>query len=293
MSGTEIRSTQRISGSEHSELGRWLELLFMLLKELWLNVLFMVPPLTLLLFWAERQPSSCFNSAHVASLSLSDSGVSRDTLRSEWIEAKEEKEWRIDCLVDCETCWLYRRWFKTERDELIARGSRLNSPFLVSPQRSFLNRSKYRKSSARLTLLLQERRRGAIVLDCKDDNVAGVPEDVYGVVVWTSGDKFAVDFNYGVTDKQLSCAVGGVVFVDTRYQDREFVFSAALQWFVSQLKDLLYSHLPWCWGQVRLPSVSLSAPSAPSTRAAVDWAGCWALRLSAKSPTEPARVAAA
>lgn len=42
-------------------------------------MLFIVaPPLTLLLlFWAEE--SERFNSAHVASLSLSDSGVSRDT----------------------------------------------------------------------------------------------------------------------------------------------------------------------------------------------------------------------
>lgn len=88
-----------------------------------------------------------------------------------------------------------------------------------------------------LTLLLQERRRGAIMLDCEDDYVAGVPENIHGVVVRTSGDKFAVDFNYGVADKQLSCPVGCVVFVDARYQDREFVFSAALQWFVSQVKD--------------------------------------------------------
>lgn len=71
-----MRSTQRISGSEHSEFGRWFELLFMLL----LKVLFIVAPLTLLLlFCSDRQPSSCFSSAHVASLSLSDSGVSRDT----------------------------------------------------------------------------------------------------------------------------------------------------------------------------------------------------------------------
>ena len=96
MSGTEMRSTQRISGSEQREFGRWFELLFMLLKELLLKVLFIVPPpLTwLLLFWAKRQPSSCFNSAHVASLSLSDSGVSRDTFFG-WKE-----KWKIDCLVD-------------------------------------------------------------------------------------------------------------------------------------------------------------------------------------------------
>lgn len=81
---------------------------------------------------------------------------------------------------------------------------------------------------------MQERRRSAIVLDGQDNNVAGVPEDIHGVVVRTSGDKFAVDFNYGVADKQLSCAVGGVVFVDTRYQDRKIVFSAALQLFVSK-----------------------------------------------------------
>lgn len=132
------------------------------------------------------------------------------------------------------------------------------------------------------------------MLDSQDNNVAGVPEDIHGVVVRTSGDKFAVDFNYGVADKQLSCAVGGVVFVDTRYQDRKFVFSAALQLFVSKHEvRSTSSDLPWCWGQGRPPSVSLSAPSAPSIRAEADWAGCWASRLSVISPPAPARGAAA
>lgn len=65
----------------------------MLLKELLLNVLFIVAPL-LLLFCADRQPSSAFNSAHVASLSLSDSGVSRDTvdISEESAQKKNEKK---------------------------------------------------------------------------------------------------------------------------------------------------------------------------------------------------------
>jgi len=80
INGTDTKSIQRISGSEHNECGR------LLFKELLLNVLFIIvaapaplpPPLTLLLLLvAERQLSSAFNSAQVTS--LSDSGVSRDT----------------------------------------------------------------------------------------------------------------------------------------------------------------------------------------------------------------------
>lgn len=164
-----MRSTHRISGSEHKEFGRWLELLFMLLNELLLNVLFIVAPLwLLLLFCAERQLSSAFNSAHVASLSLSDSGVSRDTKL--WGEVKKMKSvfysarnFPHEKLI---VCWLrlvdYAFWPPLQHD-LKPNKRRKSLGDLFVFRFSFLKLAT--KLLQKLTLLLKERRRCSVVLD--------------------------------------------------------------------------------------------------------------------------------
>lgn len=59
-------------------------------------------------------------------------------------------------------------------------------------------------------------------------NVAGISKDIHSIVVITSGDVLAVNFNYGVADKQLAGSIGSVVLVDARYENRQFVLRAAL-----------------------------------------------------------------